>query len=245
MIRYCTACLLPDTKPDIWFDDDGVCAACLNFSSRDIVDWKQREAELREVVSRYRSPTGWDCIVPVSGGKDSTWQVVQVLSLGLRPLCVTATTCHLSVIGRQNIDNIKRLGVDLVEFSPNPRVRSSLNRIGLKYVGDISWPEHVGIFTIPVRAAVAYGVPLIIWGENSQDEYGGPASNAASPVLDRSWLEEFGGLLGLRVSDIAGLEGLTEEDLIPYRYPTDDELSTIKSFKVLDILNLVWVSCLI
>jgi hypothetical protein len=114
--------------------------------------------------------------------------------------------------------------VDYVEFSPNPAIRRKLNRIGLEQVGDISWPEHVGIFTIPVRAAVQYNIPLIIWGENSQNEYGGPATAAQNNVLDRRWLEEFGGLLGLRVSDLIGVEGLAAKHLIPYTYPTDEEL---------------------
>jgi N-acetyl sugar amidotransferase len=147
-----------------------------------------------------------------------------MLQLGMNPLCVTATTCDLSEIGRRNIQNIKNLGVDYVEFSPNPVVRRKLNRIGLQQVGDISWPEHVGIFTIPVRAAVQFNVPLLVWGENSQNEYGGPAAAAENNVLDRRWLEEFGGLLGLRVSDLAGVEGLQAKDLIPYTYPDDAEL---------------------
>ena len=112
-------------------------------------------------------------------------------------------------------------------MSPNPIVRAKLNRIGLKTIGDISWPEHVGIFTIPVRAAVQYKVPLIIWGENSQNEYGGPAAAAEDKVLNRRWLEEFGGLLGLRVSDIVGEEGILEK-LNSHTYPTDEELSRVK-----------------
>jgi N-acetyl sugar amidotransferase len=165
--------------------------------------------------------------VPVSGGKDSTAQVLKILELGLNPLCVNSATCDLSEIGRKNIENIKQLGVDCMEFSPNPRVRAKLNKIGLDQVGDISWPEHVGIFTIPVRAAVQFGVPLIIWGENSQNEYGGPASASKNNVLNRRWLEEFGGLLGLRVSDLADTYGIRETDLVPYTYPTDDELATV------------------
>jgi hypothetical protein len=119
------------------------------------------------------------------------------------------------------------LGVDHVEFSPNPIVRRKLNRIGLERVGDIAWPEHLGIFTIPVRAAVQYNVPLIIWGENSQNEYGGPAAASSNNVLDRSWLEEFGGLLGMRVSDLPALDQINEGDLTPYTYPTDAELSSV------------------
>lgn len=229
MLRYCVRCVLPDSKPDLVLDESGFCSACRYYEARGAIDWELRREELLGLVDRFSvaNEGRWDCIVPVSGGKDSTFQVLQLRDLGLNPLCVTATTCDLSDIGRANIQNIRALGVDLIEFSPNPRVRASLNRIGLREVGDIAWPEHVGIFTIPVRAAVAYRVPLIVWGENSQHEYGGPATAAENHVLDRSWLEEFGGLLGLRVSDLVGVDGLTERDLIPYRYPSDEELAQV------------------
>jgi N-acetyl sugar amidotransferase len=217
---------MPDTKPDLHLDAEGVCNACGSYERRRHVDWEERRCELTRLLDRYRSKDGrrWDCVIPVSGGKDSTSQVVRMLQLGMNPLCVTATTCDLSAIGRRNIENIKRLGADSIEFSPNPLIRRKLNRIGLTQVGDISWPEHVGIFTIPVRAAVQYGVPLIVWGENSQNEYGGPGAASENSVLTRRWLEEFGGLLGLRVSDLVGLEGIEGRHLIPYTYPTDEEL---------------------
>ncbi len=228
-MRYCTRCVMPETKPDLYLDDEGVCNACRSYEKRKQIDWEARRRELIELLARYRDASGgnWDCIVPVSGGKDSTYQVVRMLQLGLNPLCVTATTCDLSETGRKNIENLKNLGVDYIEFSPNPVIRRKLNRIGLTQVGDISWPEHVGIFTIPVRAAVQYHVPLIIWGENSQNEYGGPAAASENNVLTRQWLEEFGGLLGLRVSDVIGMEGIEARHLIPYRYPSDEELQRV------------------
>lgn len=229
MLHYCTRCVMPDTKPDLHLDDEGVCNACRSFESRKAVDWEARGKELETVLARYRNTAGtnWDCIVPVSGGKDSTYQVVRMLQLGMNPLCVTSTTCDLSEIGRKNIENIKALGVDYMEFSPNPVVRAKLNRIGLTEVGDISWPEHVGIFTIPVRAAVQFNVPLIIWGENSQNEYGGPAAAAENNTLSRKWLEEFGGLLGLRVTDLNAAYEIETRHLIPYTYPTDEELNRV------------------
>ena len=228
-MRYCKKCIMPDTKPDLKFNEDGVCSACESFSKRQVIDWNAREQELIGVLNRYRSKDGsaWDCIVPVSGGKDSTYQTVRMLQFGINPLCVTATTCDLSDIGRKNIENIKSLGVDYIEFSPNKQIRKKLNKIGLTQVGDISWPEHCGIFTIPVRAAVQYKVPLIVWGENSQNEYGGPAVAAEDNILTRRWLEEFGGLLGLRVTDLVGLEGIEEKHLIPYAYPSDEELRQV------------------
>ena len=229
MLTYCKRCVMPDTKPDLHLDEEGICNACRSYEGRKEIDWSQRAIDLEQVLEKYRNRDGsnWDCIVPVSGGKDSTYQVVRMLQFGLNPLCVTSTTCDLTTIGRKNIENLKHLGVDYIEFSPNPLVRAKLNRIGLMQVGDISWAEHVGIFTIPVRAAVQFNVPLIVLGENSQNEYGGPAAAAGNNVLNRRWLEEFGGLLGLRVTDMVGQEGIEAKHLISYTYPTDEELSRV------------------
>jgi N-acetyl sugar amidotransferase len=228
MLRYCTRCLYPDSKPDLWFDDAGVCSACLGYAERKEVDWDERRREFQRITDRYRSKdgTGYDCIVPVSGGKDSTYQVIRLLQHGLNPLCVTATTDSLSDIGRRNLDNIAKLGADHIAVTTNPVVRRRVNRLALTEIGDISWPEHIAIFTVPVRLAVQMGVQLLVWGENSQNEYGGPAASQTHNTLDRRWLEEFGGLLGLRVSDLVGLEGIQRRDLIQYTYPTDAELKS-------------------
>jgi len=229
MLMYCKKCVMPNTKPDLILDQYGICNACSSFDDRSNIDWNTRRKELIEITNKFKSKdqSNWDCVIPVSGGKDSTYQVIRILQLGLNPLCVTSTTCDLSDIGRINIENIKKLGVDYIEFSPNPIIRSKLNRIGLMNLGDISWPEHVGIFTIPVRVAVQYKIPLIIWGENSQNEYGGPAGDAKNNHLTRKWLEEFGGLLGMRVSDLTSYEGIEDKHLISYTYPEDEELQRI------------------
>jgi len=226
-MKYCQHCIMPDTKPDLLFDKAGVCGACRNYERRTRIDWNSRKKDLESTLAKYRSNNSWDCIIPVSGGKDSTFQVVKMLEFGMHPLCVTGTTCDLSEIGRKNIQNIKNLGVDYVEVSPNPKTRCKMNKIGLTQVGDISWPEHLTIFTIPIRVAVQYKIPLVIWGENPQNEYGGPESATKNPVLEnRRWLEEFGGLLGLRVTDVIGLDGLQTTDILPYIYPTEEELKS-------------------
>ena len=229
MLTYCKQCLIPDSKPDILFDDKGVCNACRNFQNRKKVNWSDRKNELIKIFDKYKNKdnSNWDCIVPVSGGKDSTYQVLKMLEFGMNPLCVTSTTCHESKIGTENIKNLQSLGVDHIQISPNPLIRARLNKICLEQVGDISWPEHVAIFTIPVRAAVHFKVPLIIWGENSQNEYGGPAAASTSNVLDRSWLEEFGGLLGLRVSDLKDIYGINPNQLINYTYPSNEEMNNV------------------
>lgn len=229
MIRYCTRCVMPETKPDLHIDEEGVCNACRSYERRPETDWDARSQELDTILDRYRRPDGsnYDCVIPVSGGKDSHYQVITMLEKGMNPLCVTATTCMLSEIGRANIESIKNLGVDYIEVSTNRHVRSRVNRLALKQVGDISWPEHLTIFTIPVRIAVQMNIPLIIWGENSQNEYGGPAADAENNVLTRRWLEEFGGLLGLRVTDLIGQEGIQPRDLVQYTYPTNQELEKV------------------
>ena len=229
MIKYCTLCLYPETKPDLWFDESGVCSACLAFEKRAEVDWAAREQEFLELVQKYRNPEGgnYDCVVPVSGGKDSTCQVIRMRQAGMNPLCVVASTDSLSSLGRRNIENLKGLGVDMVEYTLNPVIRRRMNKLCLEQVGDVSWPEHVAIFTVPIRVAVQFGIQLVVWGENSQNEYGGPAANQESKVLDRRWLEEFGGLLGLRVSDLVGEADIEQRHMIPYTYPSDAELARV------------------
>ena len=228
-IQYCTRCVMPATKPDLQIDEQGVCSACRYYERRGEIDWDDRKRQLVDTLEKYRSADGfnYDCLVPASGGKDSLFQVIKIKELGFNPLCVVSTTCHLSDLGRRNIENMKRQGVDCVEITPDPVIRGKLNRLCLRQVGDIAWPEHVGIFTVPVRIAVQFGIPLIIWGENSQNEFGGPAAAAENNVLNRRWLEEFGGLLGFRVSDLVGQEGIERHDIIQYTYPTDEELARV------------------
>lgn len=220
----CRTCLLPSTKPDLVFDKSGKCSACLNFEQRPDIDWQSRERAFLDFFQGSAKKNTWDCIVPVSGGKDSTYQVLKLKSLGLRPLAVTATTCDLSPIGRKNIDNLRSLGVDLIEVSPNPDVRARLNRLALEEVGDISWPEHLSIFTIPLKLAINFDIEVIVWGENSQNEYGGPGESVNATQLDRRWLEEFGGLLGLRLEDLIESFGFDRQDLGVYQYPEATDL---------------------
>ncbi|WP_084654869.1 N-acetyl sugar amidotransferase [Vibrio genomosp. F6] len=228
-IKYCTSCMYPETKPDLWFNEQGKCSACINFEERAEIDWEERKKEFDSITNKYKSIDGsnYDCIIPVSGGKDSTYQVIRVLQAGLNPLCVTAETDSLSEIGRRNLENLKRLGVDHVNVTTNPKIRRKLSRLALREVGDIQWAEHVTIFTIPIQVAVEKNIPLIIWGENSQHEYGGPAAAAENNVLDRRWLEEFGGMLGMRITDLIGQDDITRRDLIPYFYPSDSELKRV------------------
>lgn len=224
-MKYCIRCIYPDTKPDLTFDEMGLCSACKAFDIRSVTDWDVRERTFMTVVEDAMNnavdrDAPYDCVIPVSGGKDSHYQVIKALEYGMRVLAVTASTDHLSPIGRRNLSNIGKLGVDHIEVSTNPVIRRKINRFTLETIGDISWAEHVTIFSIPIRIAKTMLIPLVIWGENPQNEYGGPNKAQKAVKLDQAWLNEFGGLNGLRVSDVESHVGRIG-DL--YCYPEDDD----------------------
>ena len=217
-MKRCRTCLIPDTRPDINFDETGECSACRAYRARPEIDWDARKHELIELLDRHNGV----CIVPSSGGKDSTAQVVKLKELGAHVTCVTATTCHLTDIGKRNIENLARIADRTVEVTPNRAVRAKLNRLGLELVGDISWPEHVSIFTTPFKVACDIGIPLIFYGECPQNQYGGPEGSESAKVMTRRWVSEFGGFLGLRPIDLIGKEGITERDMESYQQPNPD-----------------------
>ena len=228
-IKICKQCILPSTKPDLEFNENGICQGCLAYENRKSINWKSREKKLIEIFKKYKKHEQYDCIIPVSGGKDSHYQVLKVKELGFNPLCITASTDKLSELGRYNIENLKKIGVDHLEVSTNPKIRRKINKFTLETVGDISWAEHLTIFTIPAKFSCYLKIPLIIWGENPQNENGGPIDKETEIKLDRAWLEEFGGLLGLRTSDLKDILGLQPKELDLYTYPEAKELEEIKT----------------
>lgn len=232
MFAYCRRCVMPSTKPDLSFDVEGVCDACRSAELKNQIDWESRRKEFEELVAQYRgkNPNNYDCIVPVSGGKDSTYQVYVLKEIyKMNPLLVCFEATNRTPLGAKNLNNIKQMlgGSDLIEFRKNPEVYKKMCLEGFRRVGDGEWPNHVGIFTVPVRLAVALKIPLILWGENSQLEYGGPKAARMKNNLNRRWLEEFGGLLGHRVEDMLKVEGITKKDLVSYVYPSDEELDSV------------------
>ena len=227
MIQYCKRCLYPSTKPDLWFDD-GVCGACHAYDKRSTYDWSSGKEVFADILRSNKKNPDYDCIVPVSGGKDSTYQVWKVIQQGFNPLCVTAPTDQLTDLGRRNIENLKSLGCDYIEFSVNRDVRKRINRHAFFTVGDIQWPEHLLIYTIPVHAAVLFNIPVIVWGECPQREYGaGRPEDVNLKYFDRRVLEEYGSLNGLRVSDLPSIDGVSESDLHLYRYPDVEKVEEL------------------
>lgn len=230
-VRYCSKCVYPETKPDLFFNQEGVCSACIASEEKhEEIDWNQREKDFFEIIEEYKvkSPTGYDCIVPVSGGKDSTYQAYFMKYVcGLNPLLVCFETTSVTELGQQNLNNLSYMGMDVIHFKKNHQVYKKMVVESFKRIGDEMWPNHIGIFTIPVQIAVKFNIPLIIWGENSQQEYGGPLDAIKNNILNRKWLEEFGGLLGNRIQDMVGVDGITEKELTPYFYPSDEDIERV------------------
>ena len=229
-LNYCKKCLFPETKPDLYFED-GICQACINAEKKDTtIDWDKRKKDFEQLIKKFRKKgLGYDCLIPVSGWKDSTYQAYLIKEVfGLNPLCVCFETTYATEIGNRNLDNLSKLGIDLIHFKKNYPVYKKMVVESFKRVGDEMWPNHVGIFTVPVMFAVKMNIPLIIWGENSQMEYGGPNEESVnSRILNRRWMEEFGGLLGNRIEDMIGLDGISKKELTPYFYPSDEEIERV------------------
>ena len=219
MIR-CKTCVMPNTRPDVPFTD-GECQACINHRNRPDIDWDARKQALIDLLDRHDGRV----LVPSSGGKDSTYQVMTMIGLGADVTIITARTCHLTPIGRANIDNLARYA-RTIEVVPNQTVRAKLNRLGLELVGDISWPEHVSIFTAPFNIASRLRIPLIFFGENPQNQYGGPLGSEEAWQMTTRWRSEFGGFLGLRPDDMVGQMGITATDMMDYKIDDPGSNST-------------------
>lgn len=227
-MQYCKKCIMPVTRPEQVFTN-GICDACHSAVEKHAkIDWTQREADFKTILDKYRSKDGsqYDCIIPVSGGKDSCYQAITMRDkYGMNPLCVTHTPCDLTPVGIENLNFLRDQGFDLIQISGNRKYYKELVRIGFFKLGDCCWPEHIGIFTAPIRVAVNYNIPLLIWGENSQFEYGGPATKKENNFLDRNWLEQFQ-MSGHRLSDVVhdGVELNTIRTLV---YPSDEEVNRV------------------
>ena len=227
-MKICASCVMPSTKPDLHFDENGVCDACRSQITKDTaIDWKKREQEFIELVEENKTHPDYDCVVGVSGGKDSTYQVIKILELGLNPLCIVFEPTIPTEIGIKNLNNLNSLGVDLIHIKRNPIVYKKLAKEAFARTGDNEWQNHLGIFTTVPKFAAKFNVPLIVWGESPQIEYGGPAASKKRNHLDRQWLEEFGGLLGNRITDMVGVDGLTKRDLSLYTYASDEEINRV------------------
>jgi N-acetyl sugar amidotransferase len=225
-IGWCKCCVLPDSRPNLTIGEDGVCNACRSHRTKSAIDWKARAAQLADVAEAARrraAPNGYDCVIPVSGGKDSTWQTVTCLELGLKPLAVTWKTPARTDVGRRNLENLVALGVDHIDWQISPKVEARFMMKTFDRLGSTAIPMHLGLFSIPLTIAVALRIPLVIWGENSAFEYGAAAEAHTGFELDAEWLRTYGVTHGTTAADWIDHE-LTAKDLAAYVGPSTGDL---------------------
>lgn len=172
LLRRCTRCVMPETQETITFDVEGVCSTCRNIDRKhERVDWVAKRQEFLNLLERYRGKHTYDCIIPFSGGKDSTYQAYTLVrDYGLKPLIVCYDHHMLRPKTRENRERtLKRLGVDYLSYRTNWHLVKKLMRIGLERKGNIYWYEETGIFSFPMHMAIKFHIPLVIWGEPSAE----------------------------------------------------------------------------
>jgi len=216
--------VLPDTRPNLRIEADGRCNACHVHESKRAVDWAARERAFRDVVENSkRNAIGYDCVIPVSGGKDSTWQAVKCLEYGLRPLAVTWRPPGRTEIGRRNLENLMTLGIDHIDYRINPQVEARFMLRTFEAAGSTAIPMHLALFSIPLLIAARFNVPLVVWGENSAFEYGSAEDSHMGFRLDDAWLRTYGVTQGTTVEN--WIDGdLTRSELAAYCGPRAGEL---------------------
>ena len=225
-MKWCRLCVLPDSRPNLVIGDDGICNACKSHGSKGSIAWPAREAAFRQVVDHAKSrAAGYDCLIPVSGGKDSTWQVVKCLEYGLTPLAVTWKTPARTAIGQRNLDNLVTLGVDHIDYRINPKVEARFMVKAFERFGSTAIPMHMALFNIPLTIAARMQIPLVVWGENSAFEYGTADESLTGFRLDEAWLKAYGVTHGTTAEDWLD-HGFTRKELAGYFGPTAGGLDT-------------------
>ncbi|MCG2616076.1 N-acetyl sugar amidotransferase [Terrimonas sp. NA20] len=234
-MRYCKKCVYPASSAvPLAFDEDGICSGCRTSSQSISIDWNRRQKLFERLIEDYRSKDGsnYDCIIPVSGGKDSYWQIHIIKSYGLNPLLVTYHGNNYTPTGMKNLLNMREaFGCDHIFFTPSIDVLKAMNRLGQVIMGDMNWHAHAGIFTYPIRVAVQQNVPLMIWGEHGFMDLGGMHSYNDLVEFTYRYRHEHC-LRGYEWTDFVDAaakygEKIEKKDMFTWMYPSDEEIERV------------------
>lgn len=238
-MKYCNRCVYPEnTQPNIIFDSNGICSGCKAFERRNDVPWDQRKETLDELVTEYKQKAAengspYDCIIPVSGGKDSHYQVYLMTEVyDMNPLLVTYNHSFNTRIGLRNLRNlVDKSGCELVRFNTSKETARKLSKYQLYKTGDITWHYHAGIMTFPIQTAVSYDIPLMIWGESGY-RYKTGMYNAEDMLEFTEKERQEHDMRGLEPQDILDDPlsqefGITKTDLAPFEYPPDKKIGDL------------------
>lgn len=228
-MKYCKKCVMPDTRPGIMFDNEGVCQACRAEELKNQTDWSARHHELEVLCNKYRGMNGdgYDCIIAVSGGKDSHFQVHYLKEqMKMNPLLVTVEdNFPMTEAGKSNIRNIsEEFGCDLISLKPNIKLQKKLMRKTFEKYGKPTWYIDRLIYTYPLHMAVKFGVPMVVYGENINYEYGGSQREETYSAMDQ---------VNNGVADPIPFEellddGVSMKDLSLLKAPTAEEMAASK-----------------
>lgn len=232
-MNYCKRCCYPENaQPSIIFDEHGVCSGCRVVESRPSIDWAERERWLVELLAECKAKAKaarnpYDCIIPVSGGKDSHFQAyLMKVKYGMNPLLVTYNHLFNTKVGLRNLENMfAKFSCDLIRFSSNPDSVRKIARYMLEKIGDVTWHYHAGIMTFPIQIAVKYKVPLMIWGEEGFSELTGMFNQDDMVEFTKKKRQEHD-MRGFEPEDLLNQSDSPFEprDLAPFFYPSDEEI---------------------
>lgn len=244
-LKYCSRCCMPETNEGMQFDSLGICLACRSSEQKMHIDWNKRRGMLEKILDHYKSVSGsnYDCMVPISGGKDSFFQLHVIKNVyKLHPLAVTASHNWFSEAGKRNLTKcIETFNIDHIMFTPSREAVNKMARASLEAIGDACWHCHTGVSSFPLSVAIKFGIKLLIYGE-SPAEFSGRATYLNDDTYEATgsdFVKEKKGRDNIFKSDpehwlknsskvpaekMVGHEGLTEKDLIMYRMPTMDDV---------------------
>jgi len=228
-MQYCTRCVYPAVAATpLTFDDQGICSGCRGAALKDAIDWNNQRILFEGLIDEYRRTDYYDCVLPVSGGKDSYYAAHICKELGLKPLMVTYHPNNYLPEGERNLERMRHIfDADHIIFRPSETMLIKLNRLGFIKTGDMNWYAHCGIFTYPVQIAVKYGIPIVLWGDHGFTEMGGMYSH--KDYFEYTAKDRYEHALhGYDWFDFIGnTEGLTKKDLQWAMYPSDDEIMNV------------------
>lgn len=228
-MKFCINCIMPDTRPGITFNTEGLCIACQNNEKKKSIDWNSRFEELRNLCDRYRRKEGgqYDCIIAVSGGKDSHYQVhVMKELMGMNPLLITVEDFFtMTEAGKHNIKNISEaFGCNVISFKPNRRAAKIISRYMFETYGRPLWYVDRLLYTVPLYYSFALNIPLLVYGENVSYEYGGVDDEETYSARE----QVFNGVApGINLDELVGI-GISRDELTYLEAPSRERLNTLE-----------------
>ena len=230
-IFWCSTCLNMSTRPRIEFDKQGSCNACQWTEEKKLLDWEPRQVELQSLLDKYRSPdgSGFDCVVPVSGGKDGSYVAYTLKhKYGMNPLAVTIRPALSLELGDANLTNFINSGFNHIHISPDPRVMQKLNKLGFIEKGFPYYGWLIAIKTAVIQTAMNFKIPLIFYGEDGEVEYGGSPESEKSPLYDIEYMKRiyFEGGYDKVFNAVLAQGDITEGDLAFWNFPTEKQVKS-------------------